>query len=123
MTEAEILELVSLYYGNAIEAFTIYITFTFAYLTVAYFVGSKLTRFQVFVVSGLYLISALSTTLGSIMPMLAWGELLANRDTLLSKFPVWDGEMWVVNMGIIFLVGIVVSFYFMYDVRSKSVQG
>lgn len=51
MSEAETLELISLYYSNAIDAFTVYIFFTFAYLTIAYFVGSSLTRFQVFAVS------------------------------------------------------------------------
>ena len=120
MTEAETLELVSLYYGNAIDAFTIYISFTFAYLTVAYFIGEKLTRFQVIVVSGLYLIAALSTTFGSIMPMLAWGELLSSRETLLDKFQLWDGSTWVFNMCVIFIGGIIVSFYFMFDIRSKA---
>lgn len=120
MTEAETLELVSLYYGNAIDAFTIYISFTFAYLTVAYFVGAKLSGFQVIVVSGLYLIAALSTTLGSVMPMLAWGELLSSRETLLDKFQLWNGITWVFNMCVIFAGGMVVSFYFMFDIRSKA---
>ena len=98
MSESETLELISLYYGNAIDAFTIYISFTFAYLTVAYFVGSQLTRFQVIAASGLYMISATSAALGAIMPMLAWSEFVRSRETALSKFDLWNGELWVLYL-------------------------
>ena len=120
MSEAETLELISLYYGNAIDAFTIYISFTFAYLTIAYFVGSALTRFQVIAASGLYLISAMSAALGTVMPVLAWGELLASRETTLAKFDLWNADIWIPYMGIILAGGILVSLYFMFDVRVRA---
>jgi len=119
MSEAETLELISLYYGNAVDAFTIYISFTFAYLTVAYFVGPALTRFQVFAASGLYLVAALSAAVGSILPMLAWGELLTSRETTLGKFEIWNGDFWVIYMGTLYAAGILVSLYFMFDIRKR----
>ena len=119
MTEAETLELISMYYGNAIDAFALYITFTFAYLTVAYFVGRALTRFQVFAASGLYLVSTLSTALGVILPMVAWTELLGSRQTLLGKFRIWNGEFFMWYLGAIFTIGIIVSLYFMFNVRTR----
>ena len=120
MSEAETLELISLYYGNAIDAFTIFISFTFAYQTVAYFVGSALTRFQAQVVSGLYVISSSSAAGGSILPMLAWTALLGSRETTLGKFEIWNGSFWMGYMGTIYATGIVVSLYFMYNVRKTA---
>ncbi|MGR8950541.1 MAG: hypothetical protein ACU84Q_21055 [Gammaproteobacteria bacterium] len=120
MTEAETLELISLYYGNAIDAFTIFISFTFAYLTVAYFVGAALTRFQASAASGLYILSSSSAAVGSILPMLAWSDLLGSRKTVLGKFEIWDGNFWIAYMGIIYITAISVSLYFMFDVRRRA---
>jgi hypothetical protein len=37
MTEAEVLEMINLHASNSMSAYAIFITLTFAYLTVAYF--------------------------------------------------------------------------------------
>ena len=37
---------------------SLWISITFAYLTAAYFVGAKMTRFQCLTMSGLYLVTA-----------------------------------------------------------------
>ena len=120
MSEAEILELVSLYYGNAIDAFTIFISFTFAYLTVAYFIGPALTKFQAGAATGLYILSSASAAVGSILPMLAWSELLGSKETTLGQFQIWDGVFWISYMGLIHAVAIFVSLYFMFDVRRRA---
>ena len=41
MTEPEVMEMVNLYAGNGLTSYTIWVSFTFAYLTVAYLVGAK----------------------------------------------------------------------------------
>ena len=59
MTEAEALDLIVGFGANATSGFAIYISFTFAFLTLSYFVGSKLTTFQAIVVSVIYIIGAI----------------------------------------------------------------
>ena len=55
-------ELIEAYHGAEASwqsALGVFISILFAYIAVAYFVGSKLTRFQVGVVSGLYALFSL----------------------------------------------------------------
>jgi len=58
MTEAEAIETLSILGANGATYFTLFTTFTFAYLTVAYFVGASLTRFQCIAVSAIYFFTA-----------------------------------------------------------------
>ena len=58
MTEAEAMELLLACVSNTISGFTVNISFTFAYLTAAFFVGARLTLFQTIAVSCLYVASA-----------------------------------------------------------------
>lgn len=67
MTGFKALQVLSNFADNAATYFAMFITFTFGYLTVAYFVGKSLSRFQCFAVSALYAISAIlsgATTVG-----------------------------------------------------------
>jgi hypothetical protein len=54
MSEAELFELVFIAGTTAMTAFSFFITFTFAYLTVAYFLGSNLSTLEVMIVSAVY---------------------------------------------------------------------
>ena len=54
MTEAEALELIPLYVDIAVTSFSVYITITFAYFTLSYLIGAKLSIFQAIAVSSLY---------------------------------------------------------------------
>jgi hypothetical protein len=65
MTEAEVIESINLYASNALGGYAIIMTSTFAYLTVAYFVGDKLSFSQVFTVSVLYVTSGAIFTLAA----------------------------------------------------------
>ena len=47
MTDAEIFELIFIAGSTALTGFGLFITFTFAYLTVAYFVGPALSKTEV----------------------------------------------------------------------------
>ena len=64
MSDAEVMELLALYGDTSINAFAIYITFTFGYLTVAYFVGARMSKFQAGMTTLLYVVAAS-------MPMIA----------------------------------------------------
>ena len=58
MTEAEALELAVMCVDNAMTAFSVFISITFAYMTVSFLAGSKLSNFQALAASGLYIFTA-----------------------------------------------------------------
>ena len=70
MTEAEVIESMVLLGDGAVNIFTVFISVTFGYLTVAYFVGRDLTQFQLYAVTGLYLVT--SITLGRPASQVSW---------------------------------------------------
>lgn len=117
MTNAEALELIALYANNALTSFTIYITFTFGFLITAFVVGAKLTHFQVFVVGSLYVISVGSMALSLIVNMQAWVAIKENNSTIIDELPLANGTFWLTYMCIVLLGGILVSLYFLWDVR------
>ena len=58
MTEAELIESAGIYYSLVADMLSIYLTATTGFLIVAYLIGDKLTRSQLIIVSGLYLVFA-----------------------------------------------------------------
>ena len=123
MTEAEVLELIAIYIGNAMTAFSIFVSVTFAYMTVAYIAGSKMSIFQVWAASGLYLFAAASAMLCAYLQIHTWS-------TLRSEFPggisamdssaLYNGSFWEIFLTTTQLLGIAVSLCFMYNVRHAS---
>ncbi len=59
LTHYELLDFYYLVRGALVSEVTIFITLLFGYVTVAYFVSAKLTRFQAFTISSLYSLFAL----------------------------------------------------------------
>ncbi len=59
LTHYELLDSYFLVRGALVSEVTIFITLLFGYVTVAYFVSAKLTRFQAFTISSLYSLFAL----------------------------------------------------------------
>ena len=149
MSEAEILELIAIYTTNALTSLTVYVSFTFGYLTVAYFVGSKLSRFQVIATSSIYIVSAFgmmfsTVGIGAIFFIGLWltkenlfrhsfnAREVANRAVGTSQLPqdsmilsslIWNGALWIVCIPIGLTLGILVSLYFMYDCRKAGSDG
>lgn len=77
MEEAELFELVFIAGATAMTAFTFVVTFTFAYLTVTYFLGSKLSRLEIGVVTGVYLLASFmpfSVVMANVSAMRAFQE-------------------------------------------------
>ena len=58
MTEAELLEVATSYFGLSIDMLGLYLTLTSGYLIVAFFIGARLTIFQLVIVSTLYVFAA-----------------------------------------------------------------
>lgn len=120
MCESEVMELVNLYAGNALNSYTIWVSFTFAYLTVAYLVGAKLSRIQLFIVSSLYVITGTAFALAAVTYCESFGALISSypdfRPTEWWRIP-WTLFTWIILGG-----GMLASLYFMWDVRHPKAE-
>ena len=122
MTEAEALELIGIYTGNAHSLFTIYISVTFAYFATAFFVGSRLTSYQALAASGLYFISAISVAVALIANIQVWVLVAENTTTLMDGVQLFNGNIWIPSLSLVMSVGIIASLYFMWDVRRRETE-
>jgi len=115
MTEPEVMEMVNLYASNALNCYSLWVSFTFAYLTVAYLVGAKLTNIQLFIASSLYVITGIAFTLAAVTYTESFQELISSypdfRPTELWLAP------WTLFTSIILGGGMLASLYFMWDIR------
>lgn len=120
MTEGEAIEAAIGAAAVVFSCFVIYISFTFGYLVTAYFVGDKLTRFQAIAATGLYLVAAGFM----ILVMIAWTQgMLAITDstkTTLDAVPLLRRGYWVEALFFLCGTGVLMSLYFMWDVRRQS---
>jgi len=119
MSESETLLVVNEYGGTAVSCFALYTSILFAYLTVAYFVGAKLSTFQSRAVSGLFIAAAGVAAIACVSAVHAWIAILGDRPTALDQVPFFVYRIWHYYMGGMLVAGIIVSLYFMYDVRCK----
>ena len=117
MSEAEAFEVAAAWVANAITAFTIYISFTFAYLTVAFVAGNKLSRFQTIVVSIMFALSAASSIFSMINSLMMWESALSHVENIDRSYFFNDPFFWYTYMLAILGGGILVSLYFMWNVR------
>jgi len=102
------------------NGFSIYITFTFGYLTVAYFAGANLSRVQVVIISSLYVLAASSFFITTITHTQSFGALVSKHpDFVYSIF--WHAP-WTPWATTIQVGGILASLYFMYDSRKTKVN-
>jgi len=120
MTEAEALDLIVGFGANATSGFAIYISFTFAFLTLSYFVGSKLTTFQAIVVSVIYIIGAIGPAVSAYSHIRAIAEIQASRPTLLDGLFGWDQTVFLIWEPVLAAIGILLSLYFLYDARREN---
>jgi hypothetical protein len=122
MTEAELIESSGIYNGLMMGWVSLYFTSLTAFIIAAYLAGSKLTTKQViFVSSGFFLVSALSTFgafgTGSLMVQ------FANEVEAVNPKRSFMANQPTVNLALAVLVfGIFGSLKFMWDVRHPKVE-
>ena len=78
MTAAEVIESLNLHAANSMDAYAIFVTFTFGYLTVAFFAGNRLSMSQVLIVSILYVVSAAVFSVVSLLHLDSLEVLVSN---------------------------------------------
>ena len=122
MTEAEVLALSIEYSTSALTAFTVYASFTFAYLITAFYVGERLNSFQAIAASGMYVISAGSTVMAMFGYLQAQYAIGATKVTVLDSLAVWNADLWLSYMLVTLISGILISLYFMWQVRHPKTE-
>ena len=115
MNESEVLEAINLHAANGINSFTIFLSFTFAYITAAYLAGAKLTTLQVSIVTCIYISAAFGWVASTLTHTHSF-------ETLVAQYPEYmPSPLWRISFS--FLAAFVqvpatlASLYFMYDVR------
>jgi len=116
MTELEAHEALALWASASLQAFSVYMTLTFAYLTVAYLVGSRLNRFQTIAISCLYVCGSAISLMSTINQLNFYSAILSQFSGL-QELTTFSGEFWKYIIAPFLGVGILVSLYFMWQVR------
>ena len=120
MSEAETIEALSNITASATSFFSICISITFAYLTVAYLVGAKLSRFHLTMINMLYALCAAIAGGSALIWWDAWVKLHRRTTRVLNEVWLADNIGWTgaeyVMLGLI----IIASIYLMRDVRKTS---
>ena len=122
MSEAEILELLRAYAETSGMFLAKYVSFTFAYITVAYFVGRDLSGFQCIAVSALYIVSGTFVGSSAVAWGYAWHELKTRQPTLLDDVWLMKHFQWVEVLALFLVSLCLVSLYFLYDVRRNPFE-
>ena len=119
MTEAEAIELIIMHADIAVNSFSVYLTITFAYLTVAYLVGRSLSTFQAIAISSLYLVGAGSAVINIVIHIQAWGKIKMLHTSIFNEFALWNPVFWITFMPILMVGGILTGLYFMWNIRHQ----
>jgi hypothetical protein len=120
MTEAEAIESLAIMASNTATYFTVFLSFTFGYLSVAYFLGAALTNFQCLAISGIYFFSASVFGAAAIGWTGAYDDLKNREQTILDDYWILNIAEWASGVLVMVVSIILVSLYFMYDVRKRA---
>ncbi|MFT4561504.1 MAG: hypothetical protein ACI9BW_001245 [Gammaproteobacteria bacterium] len=98
----------------------VWISLTFGYLTVSYFLGKALSRFQCLAISCLYVVLAFLAASSAYGLTQSWFVLLDREKSLLSDVWIFRHGGREEGLGIVFVVATLVALYFMYNVRRSN---
>ena len=123
MTESEIIEAMTQYFGLVADMLTLYLTSTSGYLVVAYLIGAKITRSQLITFSSLYLIFAVVSSylaLGYGLRGLHYANRLSEMNP---ATPLYATPIVPAMLGISLVGGIFASLWFMWKIRRPGEEG
>ena len=95
----------------------VWLSLTFAYLTVSYFVGRALSRHQCMMISFVYLLSASMFGVTTFVHVKAWVLLRAREQSVYDEISLVTFPWWIEAVVIFLVTGTLISLYFMYNVR------
>ncbi|MEZ5922486.1 MAG: hypothetical protein R3C60_14220 [Parvularculaceae bacterium] len=121
MSESELVQAMGMYFGLVADMLTLYLTSTSGFLITAYLVGAKLTRQQLAIVCGLYVVFAMVAsylTVGYGLRGIYYAEQLR---AVSPGTPLYSTKVVPVAIAIVLMFGIAASLKFMRDVRRRGV--
>ena len=116
MTEAETLVSLTDMSDTSLSFISVWISVTFAYLTVAYVVGKDLSRFQYIAITTLYLTVCFEMSMAAVTWIQAYEALHLKTATILREVTLANYS-YANTATIFFIGGTVLSLYFMYNIR------
>ena len=123
MSEGEAIAALTDIGETAATFFSLWVSVTFAFLTVAYFVGRSLTRFQCLAISALYIASAATFGASAQGYAEAWVKMRCRVNTVFDDVAVFANVSFYGEAAIFILMGgTLLSLYFMYDIRRKRIE-
>jgi hypothetical protein len=120
MTEYEILDVIVSRFSSMTEQASLYFALVSGYLITAYLVGSKLTRLQVSVINGLYIVWILgivggyTTTVGAVVDLERALMSLGETSSTASN------TFYAYSFSVVQLAGLIASIVFMWAVRNPK---
>ncbi len=108
--------------GEVAATYTgMWLSVTFGYLTVAYFLGKSLSRFQCLAISALYVVFAVifaSVTIGFVD---SFWLLRAREKTIIDEAWIFSSlPGYLEGTAFVLLAATLLSLYFMYNIRSTQ---
>ena len=121
MTESDLVEMLYAVYGTMNDAAVMYFTLVSAYLITSYLVGDKLSRIQLSIINGLYLLWVIGTINTNFTQLSAsltiLNELHQMGSAIFTSVSSDYTRLSVVGFLLVQIGGLVASFYFMWSVR------
>ena len=123
MTESEAIEALTNIGEIAATYGGLWLSTTFAFLTVCYLVGKALTTFECLLISALYGTSAFIFAGATIGYINSWFLLKARESTILDEILLFGGmERYIGGASVMLFGGTLVSLYFMYNIRHRRTK-
>ena len=110
-----------MYASNAFNGFAVFLTLLFGYMTVAYVVGLRLTKFQVTAITLLYCVTETMLML-SVLGQTHSAEILVARYPDFNYSPLQTTPFTLPSV-VINIAAILMSLLFMFDIRRKARKG
>ena len=121
MTEAEVIGSVTDLAEIATTFVSLWLSVTFAYLTVAYFLGKALSRFQCLAASVLYGATGIWFILCAWIYTTTAMLIVRREDSAFDQLPAdLVNVAWAESLAGLLLGGSLLSYYFMYNLRQSK---
>ncbi|MEP1472171.1 MAG: hypothetical protein ABJK25_14460 [Halieaceae bacterium] len=124
MSDADLFELSLLSASQASTMLNVYLSLTFGYLITSYIIGASLSTFQAVVLSSLYTVGVIPALVANYYYSIRAAEfelLIGATYDITSNDSLGNAVTWASYMAVVLTAGVLVSYYFMWNVRhSKS---
>lgn len=118
MDAFEVITVINQGISGAVSAIALYLTVISGFLVAAFMVGEKLNKYQMILVTSLFVVFSLFFTIGTYIQLVGNNNivLIYGAEFGFEFFP--NSYIWAITTAEI--LGIIGSIYYMYDIRKNS---